>query len=61
VLFAAVERSHLGDVMEIAIDIDSSAFITVEEPKILQGGLLRTREWPVFIPRNATDRLRNGG
>jgi hypothetical protein len=47
--------------MEIAIDIDSSAFITVEEPKILQGGLLRTREWPVFIPRNATDRLRNGG
>lgn len=61
VLFAAVERSHLDDVMEIAIDIDSSAFITVEEPKILQGGLLRTREWPVFIPRTATDRLRNGG
>ena len=61
VLFAAVERSHLPDVMETAMEWDPDAFITVEEPKVLRGGLLRTREWPVFKPAEYFDRLRNGG
>lgn len=61
VLFAAVERSHLADVMETAMEWDPDAFITVEEPKVLRGGLLRTREWPVFKPGEYFDRLRNGG
>ena len=61
VLFAAVERSHLPDVMEIVERLDDGAFVTVEEPKIMRGGLLRTREWPVFKPQSYWDSLRNGG
>lgn len=61
ILFAAIERSHLEDAMEIAMHHDASAFITVEEPKIMQGGLLKTREWPVFTPRNPFERTKDGG
>jgi uncharacterized protein YebE (UPF0316 family) len=61
VLFAAVERSHLPDVMQIVERLDEGAFVTVEEPKVMRGGLLRTREWPVFKPQTYFDRLRNGG
>ena len=48
VLFAAVQRSHLDDVMEIVNTWDDAAFVTVEEPKDMRGGRLRTREWPVL-------------
>jgi len=42
-----VHRSHLDEVMSIVETHDPSAFVTVEEPKSMRGGLLATREWPV--------------
>lgn len=59
VLLVAVERSHLDDVMGVVRTWDPAAFITVEEPKMLHGGKLRTREWPVFNPVSFFTRLRN--
>lgn len=50
VLFAAVERSHLDDVLEIVSRWDDRAFVTVEEPKDMRGGMLRSREWPMLQP-----------
>lgn len=61
VLFAAVERSHLADVMGIVEHWDPGAFVTVEEPKVMRGGLLRSREWPVFKAGSFWDRSRSGG
>ena len=60
VLFAAVERSHLEDVLDIVNAWDDSAFVTIEEPKDMRGGLLRTREWPV-MPTSFFSRLRHRG
>lgn len=48
VLFAAVNRSHLDDVLAIIAEWDDAAFVTIEEPKDMRGGQLRTREWPVM-------------
>jgi uncharacterized protein YebE (UPF0316 family) len=48
VLFAAVNRSHLDDVLGIIAEWDDAAFVTIEEPKDIRGGQLRTREWPVL-------------
>ena len=48
VLFAAVNRSHLDDVLSIIAQWDDAAFVTIEEPKDMRGGQLRTREWPVM-------------
>lgn len=48
VLFAAVNRSHLDDVLAIIAEWDEDAFVTIEEPKAMRGGKLRTREWPVM-------------
>nr|MBA3892030.1 DUF2179 domain-containing protein [Gemmatimonadaceae bacterium] len=48
VLFAAVNRSHLDDVLAIVAEWDDAAFVTIEEPKDMRGGQLRTREWPVM-------------
>jgi uncharacterized protein YebE (UPF0316 family) len=61
VLFAAVNRSHLDDVMEIVNKWDEGAFVTIEEPKDIRGGLLRTREWPALPTSSLMARLRNRG
>jgi uncharacterized protein YebE (UPF0316 family) len=42
-----VQRGHLDEVMSIVERHDPEAFVTVEEPKSIRGGLLATREWPV--------------
>ncbi|HYD51503.1 MAG TPA: DUF5698 domain-containing protein [Gemmatimonadaceae bacterium] len=42
-----VHRGHLEEVMSIVETHDRDAFVTVEEPKSMRGGLLATREWPV--------------
>lgn len=61
VLFAAVQRSHLDDVMEIVNTWDDAAFVTVEEPKDMRGGRLRTREWPVMTSSTFFSWLRHRG
>jgi len=61
VLIVAVQRGHLPEVMEVVTRWDPQAFIMVEEPKVLQGGLIATREWPILNPMAYFDRLRNGG
>lgn len=44
---AVVHRSHIDEVLDIVDRLDADAFVTVEEPKTLRGGMLATREWPV--------------
>ena len=61
VLFAAVNRSHLDDVMEIVNKWDEGAFVTIEEPKDIRGGLLRTREWPALPTSSLMARFRHRG
>jgi uncharacterized protein YebE (UPF0316 family) len=52
ILNSVVHRSHLDDVMRIVDQYDPHAFVTAEEPRILRGGSLATREWriPVRVP-----------
>jgi hypothetical protein len=44
---SVVQRSDLSDVLSIVNGRDPDAFVTVEEPKVLSGGIIATREWPV--------------
>lgn len=52
IINSVVHRSHLDDVMRIVDQYDPEAFVTAEEPRILRGGSLATREWriPVRVP-----------
>jgi uncharacterized protein YebE (UPF0316 family) len=42
---SVVHRSHLPSVLEVVERWDPEAFVTVEEPKVLRGGLLAQRAW----------------
>lgn len=44
---AVVQRGSLDEVLGIIDACDADAFVTVEEPKSLRGGLVASREWPV--------------
>ena len=50
ILNSVVQRGHLPDVLEIISKNDKEAFVTVEEPKVLRGGSLATREWRMGGP-----------
>jgi uncharacterized protein YebE (UPF0316 family) len=50
IVHSVVQRSHLSDVLAVINAADEDAFVTVEEPKVLSGGILATREWPVGGP-----------
>jgi uncharacterized protein YebE (UPF0316 family) len=50
ILNSVVQRGHLTDVLEIITAKDKEAFVTVEEPKVLRGGSLATREWSMGGP-----------
>lgn len=50
ILNSVVQRGHLAEVLDIIAAKDDDAFVTVEEPKVLRGGLLATREWRVGGP-----------
>ena len=50
ILNSVVHRSHLEDVLSIIEKWDAEAFVTVEEPKVLRGGSLATKEWRVGGP-----------
>jgi len=50
ILNSVVHRSHLEDVLSIIEKWDAEAFVTVEEPKVLRGGSLATKEWRLGGP-----------
>jgi uncharacterized protein YebE (UPF0316 family) len=50
ILNSVVQRRHVADVVNVVIENDPDAFVTVEEPKVLRGGLIATREWPLGGP-----------
>jgi uncharacterized protein YebE (UPF0316 family) len=50
IINSVVQRSHLPEVLEIITSHDADAFVTVEEPKILRGGMVATREWRLAEP-----------
>jgi hypothetical protein len=37
----------LDDVLSLVSSMDNEAFVTVEEPRVLLGGSIATREWAV--------------
>ncbi|MBX9928047.1 MAG: DUF2179 domain-containing protein [Gemmatimonadaceae bacterium] len=45
-----VQRAHLDDVMAIVDRYDDKAFVTVEEPRMMRGGKVVTREWSISAP-----------
>jgi uncharacterized protein YebE (UPF0316 family) len=45
ILNSVVHRSHLDDVLAVIEQWDPDAFVTVEEPKVLRGGSMATKEW----------------
>jgi uncharacterized protein YebE (UPF0316 family) len=56
-----VQRSHLDAVLSIVDTWDPEAFVTVEEPKSLRGGLLASREWPISLALFQGKGKSNGG
>jgi uncharacterized protein YebE (UPF0316 family) len=47
---SVVQRSQLDDVLKVIDKWDPTAFVTVEEPKVLRGGSLVEREWRLAGP-----------
>jgi len=58
VLNSVVQRRHLDDVLAVITALDEEAFVTVEEPRVLLGGSIATREWVVGGPLGRWMRLR---
>ena len=58
VLNSVVQRRHLDDVLAVVTALDEEAFVTVEEPRVLLGGSIATREWAVGGPLGRWMRLR---
>ncbi|HEV8496652.1 MAG TPA: DUF5698 domain-containing protein [Gemmatimonadaceae bacterium] len=58
VLNSVVQRRHLDDVLAVIRALDEEAFVTVEEPRVLLGGSIATREWAVGGPLGRWMRLR---
>jgi uncharacterized protein YebE (UPF0316 family) len=50
ILNSVVQRSQIDDVLGLIEKWDTSAFVTVEEPKVLRGGSVAARDWRVGGP-----------
>jgi uncharacterized protein YebE (UPF0316 family) len=50
ILNSVVQRSHIDDVLRLIEKWDASAFVTVEEPKVLRGGSVAARDWRMGGP-----------
>ena len=50
IINTVVQRNQVPDVLEAIEKWDPTAFVTVEEPKILRGGSLSSREWRLGGP-----------
>ncbi len=44
---SVVQRAHLDEVLAIIDRFDDAAFVTVEDPQVLRGGSVVSREWRV--------------
>jgi uncharacterized protein YebE (UPF0316 family) len=44
---SVVQRAHLDEVLGIVDSFDDTAFVTVEDPQVLRGGSVASREWRV--------------
>ena len=45
ILNSVVQRRHINEVLKVVTDHDRDAFVTVEEPKVLRGGMIATHDW----------------
>src|ERR1051325_5658879 len=50
ILNSVVQRNRLKDVLGVIDRWDPDAFVTVEEPKVLRGGSVETRDWRMGGP-----------
>jgi len=50
ILNSVVLRRHITDVLRIVTEHDGDAFVTVEEPKVLRGGLIAPTDWRLGEP-----------
>ena len=50
ILNSVVQRSQIDDVLRLIEKWDKSAFVTVEEPKVLRGGSVAARDWRMGGP-----------
>ena len=48
---SVVQRAHLNEVLAIVDKFDDTAFVTVEDPQVLRGGSVVSREWRVPVMR----------
>jgi uncharacterized protein YebE (UPF0316 family) len=44
---SVVQRAHLDEVLALVDTFDDTAFVTVEDPQVLRGGSVASREWRV--------------
>ena len=44
---SVVQRAHLDEALAIVDNFDDAAFVTVEDPQVLRGGSVVSREWRV--------------
>ena len=44
---SVVQRAHLDEVLAIVDKFDDTAFVTVEDPQVLRGGSVASREWRI--------------
>ena len=47
IVTSVVQRAHVPEVLAIIDRYDSEAFVTVEDPQVLRGGSVVSREWRV--------------
>jgi uncharacterized protein YebE (UPF0316 family) len=50
ILNSVVQRRHLNEVLNIVTGHDADAFVTVEEPKVLRGGMVAATDWRLGGP-----------
>lgn len=50
ILNTVVQRRHIDEVIEIVTAHDKDAFVTVEEPKLLRGGMIAAHDWRLGGP-----------
>jgi uncharacterized protein YebE (UPF0316 family) len=50
ILNSVVLRRHIADVLGIVTKYDADAFVTVEEPKVLRGGMIAPTDWRLGEP-----------
>ena len=55
ILHSVVQRNEVPNVLAVIDRWDAGAFVTIEEPKVLRGGSVSTREWalPFMQPKAA--------